>query len=183
MRIAIWLVVSLLAVVGVISLIGLLPAGKPRGVSQCGVQQATRVGLCVDCGPEDYGGWWSGSRCEDSGGRERRHLRDWSRRSLTKPQFGGTWTFEVVPMPSGSRLTITERGEIYNVIFRTLSRLRVRTHRNNGQFPQCCEEEIELKLQLNCQLKPNCQLSTGELPTSAAVQKKGPGNVPPGPPN
>lgn len=37
--------------------------------------------------------------------------------------FGGTWTFEIVPTPSGgSRLTITERGEIYNPIFRTLAR-------------------------------------------------------------
>jgi hypothetical protein len=37
-------------------------------------------------------------------------------------QFGGTWTFEVVPTPSGSRLTITERGEIYNVVFRALAK-------------------------------------------------------------
>jgi uncharacterized protein YndB with AHSA1/START domain len=36
--------------------------------------------------------------------------------------FGGTWTMEIVPTPAGSRLTITERGEIYNPIFRTLAR-------------------------------------------------------------
>lgn len=36
--------------------------------------------------------------------------------------FGGTWTFEVVPDGTGSRLTITERGEIYNPIFRIMSR-------------------------------------------------------------
>jgi ribosome-associated toxin RatA of RatAB toxin-antitoxin module len=37
--------------------------------------------------------------------------------------FGGTWTFEIVPTPSGgSRLTITERGEIYNPVFRALAR-------------------------------------------------------------
>ena len=29
---------------------------------------------------------------------------------------------EIVPTPKGSRLTITERGEIYNPIFRTLAR-------------------------------------------------------------
>ena len=28
----------------------------------------------------------------------------------------------IEPAPGGSRLTITERGEIYNVVFRTLSR-------------------------------------------------------------
>ena len=36
--------------------------------------------------------------------------------------FGGTWTFEIAPESSGSRLTITERGEVYNPIFRFMSR-------------------------------------------------------------
>ena len=37
-------------------------------------------------------------------------------------QFGGTWTIEITPIPTGSRVTITERGEIYNVVFRALSK-------------------------------------------------------------
>ena len=36
--------------------------------------------------------------------------------------FGGTWTFEIVPSGAGSRVTITERGEVYNPIFRVMSR-------------------------------------------------------------
>ena len=37
--------------------------------------------------------------------------------------FGGTWTFEAVPVNDArTRLTITERGEIYNPIFRALAR-------------------------------------------------------------
>ena len=37
--------------------------------------------------------------------------------------FGGTWTFEIEPTPAGgARLTITERGEIYNPLFRVLAR-------------------------------------------------------------
>jgi uncharacterized protein YndB with AHSA1/START domain len=36
--------------------------------------------------------------------------------------FGGTWTFEITPEPRGTRLTITERGEIYNPFFRFMSR-------------------------------------------------------------
>jgi len=36
--------------------------------------------------------------------------------------FGGSWTFELAPEGAGTRLTITERGEIYNPIFRTLAR-------------------------------------------------------------
>lgn len=36
--------------------------------------------------------------------------------------FGGTWTYELRPTPDGSALTITENGEVYNPIFRFVSR-------------------------------------------------------------
>jgi hypothetical protein len=36
--------------------------------------------------------------------------------------YGGTWTYELTPDGSGTRLTITERGEIYNPIFRFVAR-------------------------------------------------------------
>lgn len=36
--------------------------------------------------------------------------------------FGGTWTFKLVPVPSGTEITITENGEIYNPAFRFMSR-------------------------------------------------------------
>ena len=36
--------------------------------------------------------------------------------------FGGSWTYEVTPSGSGTRVRITERGEVYNPIFRVLSR-------------------------------------------------------------
>src|SRR5262245_66044189 len=36
--------------------------------------------------------------------------------------FGGTWTYRIAPAPGGSDLTITEDGEIHNVIFRFMSR-------------------------------------------------------------
>ena len=36
--------------------------------------------------------------------------------------FGGTWTYKIAPAPGGSDLTITENGEVYNVIFRFMSR-------------------------------------------------------------
>jgi hypothetical protein len=38
--------------------------------------------------------------------------------------FGGTWTFEIAPEGhDASTLTITERGEIYNPLLRTVMRL------------------------------------------------------------
>ena len=36
--------------------------------------------------------------------------------------YGGTWTYELSPAGTGTRLTITERGEVYNPIFRFMSR-------------------------------------------------------------
>ncbi len=36
--------------------------------------------------------------------------------------FGGTWTYAIEPEPTGSQVTITEAGEIYNPIFRFMSR-------------------------------------------------------------
>jgi uncharacterized protein YndB with AHSA1/START domain len=36
--------------------------------------------------------------------------------------FGGTWTFDIAPEGTGTRLTITERGEVYNPLFRFMSR-------------------------------------------------------------
>ena len=36
--------------------------------------------------------------------------------------FGGTWTYLIAPAPNGTTLTITEDGEVYNPIFRFMSR-------------------------------------------------------------
>jgi uncharacterized membrane protein len=36
--------------------------------------------------------------------------------------FGGTWTYELSPQATGTRLRITERGEVYNPVFRFMSR-------------------------------------------------------------
>ena len=36
--------------------------------------------------------------------------------------FGGTWTYEITSTASGCEFTITERGEIYNPIFRVFAR-------------------------------------------------------------
>jgi ribosome-associated toxin RatA of RatAB toxin-antitoxin module len=36
--------------------------------------------------------------------------------------FGGAWTYQIAPAPGGSDLTITENGEVSNVIFRFMSR-------------------------------------------------------------
>lgn len=39
-----------------------------------------------------------------------------------KLPFGGSWTYDVAPDGNGSSLTITEQGEVYNPLFRFVSR-------------------------------------------------------------
>jgi uncharacterized protein YndB with AHSA1/START domain len=39
-----------------------------------------------------------------------------------KLPFGGTWTYEIRATPEGSALRITENGEVYNPVFRFVSR-------------------------------------------------------------
>jgi hypothetical protein len=36
--------------------------------------------------------------------------------------FGGTWSYDLVPSGTGTTVTITERGEVYNPLFRFMSR-------------------------------------------------------------
>lgn len=42
--------------------------------------------------------------------------------------FGGAWTYELSPHGTGTELTITERGEVYNPIFRFMSRFVFSQH-------------------------------------------------------
>jgi len=39
-----------------------------------------------------------------------------------KLPFGGSWTYQIEPIGSGTELTITENGEVYNPLFRFVSR-------------------------------------------------------------
>jgi hypothetical protein len=46
-------------------------------------------------------------------------------RTIADPSlpFGGRWVYELEPTPSGgTRVTVTEEGEVYNPIFRVVSR-------------------------------------------------------------
>jgi Polyketide cyclase / dehydrase and lipid transport len=45
-----------------------------------------------------------------------------SRIAATGLPFGGRWTYDFSPDPAGSRLRITEDGEVYNPLFRFMAR-------------------------------------------------------------
>lgn len=48
--------------------------------------------------------------------------------------FGGSWTYEIAPVDGGSKLTITENGEVYNPIFRFMARVVFGHHATIEQY-------------------------------------------------
>ncbi len=71
--------------------------------------------------PDTYKDWWDGAEVKTEV-VERVPPSKLVTKIVGETQFGGTWTFDIAPTPNGSRMTITERGEIYNVVFRTLAK-------------------------------------------------------------
>jgi hypothetical protein len=56
--------------------------------------------------------------------------------------FGGTWTCELEP-GEGATLTITERGEVYNVLFRFLSRFVFGHHGTQESFLKAVGRKLD----------------------------------------
>jgi uncharacterized protein YndB with AHSA1/START domain len=48
--------------------------------------------------------------------------------------FGGKWTFELLPAGGGTTLRITEDGEVYNPLFRFVSRFVIGHHASIDQY-------------------------------------------------
>jgi len=57
--------------------------------------------------------------------------------------FGGMWIFDVSPTAEGCRLNITERGEIYNPIFRFVSRFLMGYHRTLDTYLRDVSRKFE----------------------------------------
>ena len=121
MKWVIWIVVALVSVVGVIGLMGFfLPVGHEASRSlDINTPPDRAFALLADV--DNYLKWWSGATVK-SEVVERVPPSKIVTRVVGETQFGGTWTIDITPIESGSRITITERGEVYNVVFRTLSR-------------------------------------------------------------
>lgn len=56
--------------------------------------------------------------------------------------FGGTWRYEVTPVSDGTRLTITENGEIYNPLFRFVARFIFGHEGTMATYLQALEKRI-----------------------------------------
>ncbi|MBM4421396.1 MAG: hypothetical protein FJ034_07445 [Chloroflexi bacterium] len=56
------------------------------------------------------------------------------RRISGERQFGGSWTYELEPDGSGTRLTITEEGEVFDPFLRFLVRFVIGQHRTIDRY-------------------------------------------------
>lgn len=121
MRWIIWIALSLVAIVGVIALIGFfLPVGHEASRS-AEISKPPDVVFALMADLNNYPSWWDGATVKSAIVESIPPTRLVTR-VVGETQFGGTWTIDITPTPTGSRMTITERGEVYNVIFRTLSK-------------------------------------------------------------
>jgi len=57
--------------------------------------------------------------------------------------FGGIWIFDISPTTEGCRLNITERGEIYNPVFRLASRFLMGYNRTLDTYLQNVSRKFE----------------------------------------
>jgi hypothetical protein len=68
------------------------------------------------------------------------------RRIVGETSFGGTWTSELEDEAGGgTRLVITENGEIYNAFFRFVSRYIVGHHRTIDSFLAALRRHLEAR--------------------------------------
>lgn len=147
-----WTMIVVIAVAGAVALVALIGLFLPKGHRASGTIALNAPPAAVFAAITDvarYPEWrrdvTSVDLLPDDGGR--RQFRETSRngrityrveevvpdrRVVTRIAdaalpFGGTWTYDLKPSGQGTALTITEDGEVYNPIFRTLSRFRSQT--------------------------------------------------------
>ena len=120
MRWMAWLVVSLIVAVGAIALVGsFLPVAHEASRSADFTQPPETVyALISDL--KNYSTWWPENETNVEV-VEAVPPQKFVTRIVGESAFGGTWTWVIEKTATGSRATITERGEIYNPIFRTLA--------------------------------------------------------------
>ena len=121
MRWVIYTAVALIAVVGLAAAIGYILPVDHQVSRSAEFNQPPHVIYDVISDLPGYAAWWPENETRVEVVEAVRPSK-FMTRIVGETAFGGTWTMEIVPIPSGSRLTITERGEIYNPIFRTLAK-------------------------------------------------------------
>ena len=120
MRWLLWIVVSLIGAVGLIALVGYFLPVSHQASRTAEFSQPPEVVYALVSDLKNYSTWWPDT---DTSVEvvEAVPPSTFVTRIVGESAFGGTWTWAIEKTATGSRATITERGEIYNPIFRTLA--------------------------------------------------------------
>ena len=121
MKWALGVLISLIAVVAVIAIAGTFLPVEHEASRSAEFSRPPEVVYALISDLPNYPSWWPENQTKVEV-VEALPPRRFMTRIVGESQFGGTWTMEIVRTASGSRLTITERGEVYNPVFRTLAR-------------------------------------------------------------
>jgi hypothetical protein len=144
MRIAVWIVGSIVGLVVLVLLIGWsLPVGHHVS-REASFDVPSESLFALISSPADFPHWKTGVKSVEVLPDEAGHARfrevsssgailydvdraipgkQWVTRIADKSlPFGGTWTYDLIPNGEGTTLRITEDGEVYNPLFRFVSR-------------------------------------------------------------
>lgn len=121
MKWILWIVLSLVAVIGAIALVGYLLPVSHEASRSAEFNKPPEAVYALISDLKNYQTWWPENQTNVEV-VEAVAPAKFVTRIVGETDFGGTWTMEIVPTSTGSRLTITERGEIYNPVFRTLAK-------------------------------------------------------------
>jgi hypothetical protein len=121
MKWMVWTAGALLATVGIVTLVGYFLPVAHEAARSAEFNKPPDAVYALISRLESYSAWWPENEIEVEV-VEAAPPRRFVTRIVGESAFGGTWTWDIEPTATGSRATITERGEIYNPIFRTLAR-------------------------------------------------------------
>jgi hypothetical protein len=121
MRWLIYLAVTLTVLIGVAALIGYFLPVKHDVSRSAEFNRSPHEVYALISDLQSYREWWPENATNVAIIENTPPVR-FTTKIIGETAFGGTWTIDVVPTANGSRMTVTERGEIHNVIFRTLSK-------------------------------------------------------------
>jgi len=144
MKVLVWIAASLVVMVVLVVVIGwLLPVGHEASVSRV-FAQPPEVLYRLIADRDAYPQWWSGDPRIKSDVLQATPSRRFVTRIADPEQpFGGTWTFDIVADGTGSRVTITERGDVYNPVFRLVSRFVLGHHATMNGFLDAAAERLD----------------------------------------
>lgn len=115
------IVAALIAIVGAIAIVGYFLPVQHEASRSAEFDKPPETVYALISDLKHYSSWWPENEVNVEV-VEAMPPSKFVTRIVGESAFGGTWTWVIEKTSSGARATVTERGEIYNPVFRTLAR-------------------------------------------------------------